>query len=588
MKYKILNLMLILCLVWIMPLGVSAANSSGFTLTLNNDHLTTGDTIQVTVSGQGLTDLYAYEVTLGFDSARLTYDSWTGPESGFKVDQIVTGNQLVFAHTKTGHIVGDNGNLDLGTISFKTKGDGIAAVSLKSVKLIDSKLESTLQTSDAQVSATISKQTEPGPGPGPIPVQKTDFDIIVNGIVENAGTATISNRDDQQVTTISIDQKKLEAKLAEVGQNAIITIPVNSKSDVVVGELNGMMVKSMENKDAVLEIKTNQATYKIPAQQMNIDAISEEIGKSVALQDIKIQVEIAAATASTVEIVKDAANEGNFTIVAPTIDFTVKATYGNQTVDVSKFNMYVERTIAIPDGVDPNKITTGIVVEPDGKVRHVPTKIVQIDGKYFAVINSLTNSTYSVVWHEVNFSDVANHWSKQAVNAMGSRMVIDGMENGLFNPDKDITRAEFAAIVVRGLGLKLEKGPTSFTDVKDSDWYNDVIKTAVSYQLISGFEDGSFRPTDKITREQAMVIIAKAMGVTGLKAKLSVQDANTTLNLYTDGADTSTWAQSNVADCLQAGIITGRGEMAIAPKATITRAEVAAIIQRLLQKSSLI
>ncbi|WP_261808005.1 S-layer homology domain-containing protein [Paenibacillus sp. N3.4] len=203
-------------------------------------------------------------------------------------------------------------------------------------------------------------------------------------------------------------------------------------------------------------------------------------------------------------------------------------------------------------------------------------------------MNSLTNSTYSIVWHPLAFTDVAQHWAKDAVNDMGSRMVISGIGNDMFNPDQDITRAEFAAIMVRGLGLKLEDGSSSFADVKTTDWFNSAIKTAYGYQLISGFEDGSFRPMDKITREQAMTIIAKAMKITALKASLPAKAAAELLNPFTDASHASEWAKNSLADCLQAGIVTGRSSTQLAPKAYISRAEVAAIVQRLLQKSKLI
>ncbi len=413
-------------------------------------------------------------------------------------------------------------------------------------------------------------------------------DILVNGKVENAGTAATSKRNNQSVTTILVDQKKLEDKLAAEGQGAVVTIPVHTKSDVVIGELNGQMVKSMENKQAIVAIKTNEATYTIPAQQIQIGDIADKLGKSIALQDIKVQIEIAAPTADTSKIVENAAVKGTFTIMVPPLDFTIRAIYGNTSVEVSKFNAYVERTIAIPAGVDPNKITTGVVVDPDGTVRHVPTKITVIDGQYYAQINSLTNSTYSVVWHPLEFLDVANHWAKAAVNDMGSRMVIDGTGGNLFSPDRDITRAEFAAIVVRGLGLKLEKGPTAFSDVKTSDWFSSAINTAYAYQLIGGFEDGTFRPNDKLTREQAMTILARAMTITGLKAKLSAKSEETTLRPYEDATNVSGWALSSVADSVQAGLVSGRSSAKLAPKAHITRAEVATIIQRLLQTSDLI
>ncbi|MFD7525624.1 S-layer homology domain-containing protein, partial [Paenibacillus chitinolyticus] len=416
----------------------------------------------------------------------------------------------------------------------------------------------------------------------------TDADILVNGKAENAGTVTSTQRNGQTVTTVFVDQKKLEDKLAAEGQNAVVAILVKNKSHVAVSSLNGQMVKNMENKQAVLEIKTDRATYTIPAQQININAISEQVGKSVALQDIEVQIEISEPTIDTVKVVENASAKGTFTLVVPPLNFTMKGIYGDKTIEVSKFNAYVKRTIAIPDGVDPGKITTGIVVETDGTVRHVPTKIVVIGGKYYAQINSLTNSTYSLVWHPLEFGDMANHWAKQAVGDMGSRMVIDGTGNGMFSPDRDIIRAEFAAIIVRGLGLKAENGTTPFSDVKSTDWYSSVVNTAYAYQLIGGFEDGTFRPMDRITREQAMVVLSKAMAITKLKADLSVQSTDEVLRPYGDTAAVSAWALSSVADNVQAGIVSGRSGNELAPKDYMTRAEVAKIIQGLLQKSGLI
>ena len=385
-----------------------------------------------------------------------------------------------------------------------------------------------------------------------------------------------------------MDQKKLDERLAAEGQHAVVTIPIDQQSDIFVGELNGQMVKNMEDRQAVLVFKTENATYTLPAGQINIGAISKQAGELIALQDIKVRIEIADPTTNTLEIVENAAAKGQFTLVGQPLSFTVKAVHGDKNIEVTKFDAYVERTIVIPDGVDPGKITTGVVVELDGSVRHVPTKIRNINGKYEAQINSLTNSAYAVVWHPLEFSDMTNHWAKNAVNDMGSRMVVDGTGNGMFSPDLEITRAEFAAILVRGLGLKLENGAAPYSDVKSSDWFSSAVNTAYSYRLISGFEDGTFRPNDKITREQAMVILSKAMAITGLKDKLLEQSTDTALRPFEDAAEVAAWAQSSVADNVQAGIVFGRNGALLAPKGNMTRAEVAAIIQRLLQNSDLI
>jgi hypothetical protein len=393
--------------------------------------------------------------------------------------------------------------------------------------------------------------------------------------------------DGQRVTTVAVDEEKLQQRLASEGTGAVVTIPVTLDSEVVVGELNGRMIKNMENLQAVVELRTEKAAYTLPAERINIDAIAERFGQNLVLQDIKVKIEIVQPKTDIVRIVEDAANREGFSLVVPPLDFKVTAVYGDQTEEVARFSAYVERTIAIPEGIDPQRITTGVVIEPDGTTRHVPTKVVQIDGKYYAKINSLTNSTYSVVWHPLEFDDVANHWAKDAVNDMGSRMIIEGNGEGLFDPDRDITRAEFAAIIVRALGLKPESGASLFSDVKESDWYNSAIRTAYSYHLVDGFEDGTFRPNDKITREQAMVIISKAMTITKLKSRLPVQTRDAVLHPYPDATEASDWAISSIADCLQAGIVSGRST-GIAPKDDITRAEAAAMVERLLKKSDLI
>ncbi|SCW80545.1 DNA-binding beta-propeller fold protein YncE [Paenibacillus tianmuensis] len=427
---------------------------------------------------------------------------------------------------------------------------------------------------------TGSASFQPGPS-APAESDTSGASVLVNGQSVNAGTVKVTNVDSRKVTTVTLDRNKLEERLAKEGKSAVVTIPVNTASDVVIAELTGQMVSGMEAQQAVLEIKTDRAAYRLPARQINIQSISNQVGGSAALQDIKVQIEIAVPKKPVPSL------EGTIAIVAPPLDFAVRAIYKDKTVEVTEFQTYVERTMAIPDGVDPNKITTGVAIETDGTLRHVPTKVVLSNGKYYAKINSLTNSVYSVIWHPLAFKDVERHWAQQAVNDMGSRLVVSGVSQGQFNPDQDITRAEFAAILIRGLGLKAKEGAQPFSDVDRKDWFCGAVGTAYAYNLISGFEDGAFRPNEKITREQAMTIMAIAMTITGLSAKSS-PTAEPLLNSFADAGTVSDWAKSGISDALQSGLLSGRSGTELAPKAFITRAEVAVIVQRLLQKSDLI
>ena len=412
--------------------------------------------------------------------------------------------------------------------------------------------------------------------------------IEVNGQTQDAGTLSTSTEDGKTVTTVTIDDTKLEEKLEAEGDGATVTIPVNNNSDVVVGQLNGQTVKNMETKEAVLEIKTENVTYTLPASQINIDSVSSQIGEQVELQDIKVSISIAAPSQDTAKIVQDTANKNSYQVVVKPIEFEITCTSGGKTVDVSKFNGYVERTVAIPDGIDPSKITTGIVLNNDGTFSHVPTTIVIIGGKYFAKINSLTNSVYSVIYNPVEFNDVASHWAKDAINDMGSRLVINGFGNNDYRPQVEITRAEFATIIVKALGLRAGTGDSKFSDVKTTDWYCGYIETASSYGIITGYSNGAFGPNDKITREQAMAMIERAMKLTKLDPALTDSEVSGLLGSYADASVASGYAKSSIAACLRTGVVTGKSGNTIAPKDYITRAEVAVIVQRLLQKSNLI
>lgn len=416
----------------------------------------------------------------------------------------------------------------------------------------------------------------------------TGVNVLVNGKAENAGSIETSKTEGKTTLTVCVDKEKIEKKLRTEGDKPIITIPISSKAEKVVAKLNADMVKNMEKKHATIEAKTKRVAYIIKADEINTKGILKKVGNKTDLKNVDVQIEISEPSKEITEIVKNSAEDGKLQLMVPAVEFNVNYTYNNKTYSIDNFNNYVERRIEIPSGVDPNKITTGIVVNPDGTTYHVPTYVKVIDGKYYAVINSLTNSIYTVVWHPIEFKDVEKHWAKDAVNNMGSRMVVNGAGNDMYLPNKDVTRAEFAAIMVRALGLKAGMGENKFGDIKASDWYCDYVETATNYNIIKGYDNGSFGPNDKITREQAMTMIARAMTLTTLESNLDDGETDTLINSFTDGTISAAYAKSNIAACLKTGIVFGKNGNIIAPKDNITRAEVAVIVERLLQKSELI
>ena len=523
----------------------------------------------------------------GNGKATITFTAPTDDGGSPITGYIVTSNpgNITATGTGTGTTITVTGLTNGTTYTFTVKavnevGNGPESAASNAVKPYKPSSGGSSGGSSTPSTPTTPEPTEPG---------ETGIEILVNGKTETAATATTTKVDDKTVTTVVVDDKKVEEKLKQEGNNVVITIPVKNDADVVVGTLNGQTIKNMENKEAVLAIQTEKVTYTLPASQINIDAVSEQIGKQVELKDIAVSVKISEPAEDTVKIVEDTANKNNYQVVVKPVEFEITCSSGNKTVEVSKFNAYVERMVAIPEGIDPAKITTGIVLNPDGTFSHVPTVITMIDGKYYAKINSLTNSIYSVIWNPKTFKDVENHWAKDAVNDMGSRLVISGVGEDRFEPDREITRAEFAVIVVRALGLMrpgTEKD--AFNDVPKDAWYYNAVSTAYEYGIISGYGDGKFGPNDKISREQAMAMIARAMKITELKVEFKDGEEDKLLKSFGDTDKSADYARNSIAACIKAGILSGRNDNLIAPKDNITRAEVAAIVRRLLQKSNLI
>ncbi|NMO94940.1 InlB B-repeat-containing protein [Paenibacillus lemnae] len=435
--------------------------------------------------------------------------------------------------------------------------------------------------------STPSVPSNPGTPNTPAPVNPPGgLQVIVNGVVKDQIAAGVTtNENGKSVLTATIDPAKLADQLNQSADKSRVVIPVTANVDKVMVLLTGEAVKGMENKQAVLEIQTPIGTYKLPAGQIAIDNISSKLGEQVKLSDIVVHVEITKSGEAAEILARAAAAQGSFEVAAPPVTFNVTASYNGSTVSVDQFSSYVEREIPLPAGLDHSKVTTAAVLNSDGSVRHVPTYITTRNGNHFAVVNSLTNSDYFLIWNPKTFADVEGHWSKQAVNDMASRMIVKGMNENQYNPNAVITRAELAAIVVRALGLEENSSSASFSDVKPGDWYAGAVGKAAEYGLIEGYDNGTFAPNRTITRQEALVIMARAMKEANLQA--DEVNADSVLSPFADQAQVAPWAKPAMAAAVKFGLVQGSNK-GLMPAGNLTRAETAAIVQRFLMKASLI
>ena len=121
------------------------------------------------------------------------------------------------------------------------------------------------------------------------------------------------------------------------------------------------------------------------------------------------------------------------------------------------------------------------------------------------------------------FADITNHANKTAIEELAARGIITGYNATSFGPNDTMTRAQFATIVVRGLGLPLMNTNT-FTDVKAGSWYAPYVGTAYSYGIVNGRTANTFDPEGTITRQEAAAMVARAAKLCGMDTELETYE----------------------------------------------------------------
>jgi hypothetical protein len=177
-----------------------------------------------------------------------------------------------------------------------------------------------------------------------------------------------------------------------------------------------------------------------------------------------------------------------------------------------------------------------------------------------------------------NFVDVRGYWGEQYVTALTERSIISGFPDGLFKPNAEITRAQFAAIAVKAFDLPLSSNTDNFKDVSSNYWASSAIRAVSRAGLVTGFPDGTFRPEERITRTQVLVILSKALGN---KATTN----NSEFSRYSDYQTVPDWATESVSKAANARIIVNFPDPSrIDPNDLATRGEVAAFMYQTLFK----
>lgn len=178
------------------------------------------------------------------------------------------------------------------------------------------------------------------------------------------------------------------------------------------------------------------------------------------------------------------------------------------------------------------------------------------------------------------FKDISGYWAEDSITRLAALDIVNGY-NGKFNPQVGVTRAEFAAMMVKAMGLSdqadvVKGSSTGFNDVTASHWASGFVIIAKETGIISGYPDNTFRPSVLIHRDEITSVLVRA-----LKLSASVQNLAAVFN---DGAEIPAWAAEAVGTAYNYKLINGYPDGNFYPKKNATRGETAVLIEKVLRQ----
>lgn len=187
---------------------------------------------------------------------------------------------------------------------------------------------------------------------------------------------------------------------------------------------------------------------------------------------------------------------------------------------------------------------------------------------YFDQLQAVYKDNYK----EPIYTDLKpTHWASSTIEYLNTNELTKGYPNGTFKPESTITRAEAATIIARALGISKTQQPT-FTDVKTTHFAYDAIAAVAEKGVLTGREASKFSPEGKLTRAEMATILKRAYNLTGT-TELPFKDVNS-----------SHWAYEAIQTVYQNQLTGGYPDNTFKPNNSITRAEFATFLTKILQK----
>ncbi|GGG14148.1 S-layer homology domain-containing protein [Paenibacillus abyssi] len=433
-------------------------------------------------------------------------------------------------------------------------------------------------------------------------------DVIVDGLKTNSKTVEITRIESSggyipPVTPVTPPEPEREIIRTEIGEDGRLSTVVDVDLDRMLEEIEQLLAASTKVltysvedtgdgltlnlpvsgiskaaellTDGTIVIETPLGNLDIPIRVLQ-DAISEDMEASI------LEVRIAKTNAEQEDEAGGSLSAEGASKIGEMFEIGLVLQDGGTVRELAQLSGgYLTFTLPNPLYVDPAR-TTALSYDADtGELAFVPAIFTAGDEGYQAELMLADGGMFIIAAAHKTFADLSGHWANDDVSLLASKWLVDGMSESRFAPNEPLTRAQFAALLVRSLGLKEQSQIPVFNDVNAGDWFAGAVGTAADKGLIQGFGNGDFRPDEEITREQISVMLLRAMNIAGAESSdTSLDDA---LQGFGDRDTIASWSEEAVSLIVESGLMEGRPNNSFDPQASTTRAEGVVVLKRLLQ-----
>lgn len=371
-------------------------------------------------------------------------------------------------------------------------------------------------------------------------------------------------------SSYGVSKPILTFKVPATEQAGLVTIPIQS-----------MMEAASKASNASFRVEYGDLQFTLPLTAVNYSR--ELYLANATASSARLQLSIEKTQDNNLS---SAVNLQSAQLLASPTDFAASLLFNGVTRPIDSYDLYVTRSFKVPSFAGTGSDVAVVRYDSDaGDLVYVPTKLSVSGGTATVDFKRKSNSIYTVVRKQVAFTDTTKHWANATISELASKFIVEGPTRKTFAPDKNITRADFAEYLARGLGLNGDKSSANrYTDVSASNASAAFIGAVSKAGIVEGGNDGTFRPNASITREEMATMLVRAMNYAGV----STVSTSTALNAFKDKSKVSTWAKDGMSICVMAGLIKGATPTELKPQNNATRAEAATMLQRFLQYADLL